>query len=492
MDDFSCNKHTKCCVDLQQKEYSMLIGLIDFFIPTTSVAPNTRHSAEFSSSESKLLYSGALPKGIGVKLTAEIFICSLAQDEIIDYLPAASKSSGTNHKEDRCTYILSTREPLIEFYQSFIPKNSGEKLQSHIFFGLEVENLSAFELTDEQMKNASCGSGISAIGVRVGPNAHNIPIVHVTTFARDWQTDDDNTSGNKSIIGSIVGASASQAANGSRNWTLSVGALITEDKVLNTLSTSLHLDFQDVTIRYDPLSRWLFNLIDILTPLTLKELIPSFNHGKSMTAKPINPSALQSPIETLHLRVTVRQALLDYCAVIRPIKNENGEVLNSGTDFGASSEYISAPRMLVSLGKLVVGTTIISKSHQLGLKIGVSDISLRLTNSILRDNRFELVPLGVNGVFSTIGQNTQLNDRNEIFRPCCRYFEDFIDAHAFVRMGKIRKIEMMLRINGGIKLGQSGEEIDDDSGRIDIAATVDDIYCCGCADSLNILGVSFK
>lgn len=456
--------------------------------------------------------SGVMPKGIGVKLTAEIFLCSLSQDEYRK--PSApsvgkNKSSQPQVQEDRCTYVLSTREPLIEFYSSHSRKDGSDSLESQVYIGLEVENVSAFEFTDEQMKDPLCGQGLSTIGVRVGPGSYNIPIVHVTTFARDWMQQNEPKSpskANQSIMGSVLGEGTDPTSGpAGRKWTLSVGALITEDKELNSINTLLHIDFQDVTVRYDPLSRWLQNVIDIVTPQTLKELMPCYESGVTVMPHETDvssgadytgstdfssPLEFRPPLETLHLRVSVRQALLDYCAINRPIENADGIVISPGTPIDGTGP-IAAPRVLMSLGMMTVGTTFVSTSHQFGLKIGVSDISLRLTNSILRDNRFELVPLDVNGVISTYGLAAQLRARGKSdFRPCCRYFEDFIDVHSFVRMGKIRNMQLMLRLNGGVKRARDGQEVDDESERIDVAATVDDVYCCGCADSLNVFAVS--
>ena len=493
-----------CTLDLQRSEYSLFIGLIDFFVP-----PSPMGSVSADRSGGRTAFTGVMPRGIGFKLTAEIFLCSLCQDEYRKPVPAAGKDgdSKPHVPEERCTYVLSTREPLIEFYSSHNRKAGSNSFESQVFIGLEVENVSAFEFTDAQMKDPLCGQGLSAIGVRLGPGSYNIPIVHVTTFARDWMQPDElkNTpEASQSITGSVCGEGPDSASGRGRKWTLSVGALITDDKELNTSNTLLHIDFQDVTVRYDPLSRWLQNVIDIVTPQTLKELMPHYESGVIVRPHATDVSSGRDiagstelaaapevcpPLETLHLRVSVRQALLDYCAFNRPIENASGVVIIPGTPISGNGP-IAAPRVLLSLGMMTVGTTFVSTSHQFGLKIGVDDISLRLTNSILRDNRFELVPLDINGVLSTYGLAAQLRARGKSdFRPCCRYFEDFIDVHSFVRMGKIRKMQVMLRLNGGVKRARDGREIDDESERIDVSATVDDVYCCGCADSLNVFAV---
>lgn len=474
-------------IDLQQKEYSFFIGLIDLFVPISNVSSKSDSFGASKIGDSNYVADIVLPKGIGIKLTAEIFLCSLAQDEFIQSNSSISEQNIV--KENRNTYVLSTREPLIEFYQSYIPKKSANfsnTFESHIFVGLEVENVSAFELTDDQMKIPHCASGISAIGVRIGPESYNIPIIHVTTFARDWMSPAEDKNPTCTSQETVSGDEI--ITKDSRNWTLSIGALITEDKELNTRNTVLNLDFQNVTVRYDPLSRSLLNFINVVTPLTLKELLPLYNRENN-SVKLLIPKVLQPPAETLHLRVTVHQALLDYCAVVRPSKNYDGSISHPGTLFGAIGP-VSAPRILVSLRKMVIGTTIVSTSHQFGLKIGANDVSLRLTNSILRDPRFELIPLDINGILSTQSLSSQQQARGRDYWPCCRFFEDFIDVHAFVRMGKIRKFDLMLRLNGGVKLARSGEEIDDDSDKIDASATIDDIFCCGCADSLNVLAVS--
>lgn len=475
---------------MHQCEYSLLIGLIDFFVPP-SIAD--KKGSTSSAEPASLIFS----KGIGVKLTAQIFICSLSQNEKND--KPSTVSTGSNLKptgNERLTYVLSTREPLIEFYTSRIPKpnSSSGGCESQIFVGLEVENVSVFEISDSQMNDPQCASGISTVGVRVGAGAYNIPIVHVTTFARDWMVaEEDQVSPSTSDMNAVTSSSIiAGIPTASRNWTLSISALITEDKTLNSLNTLLHIDFQDITVRYDPLSLWLQNVIDIVTPLTLKELIPGYDSRIATPNTHLSKASkdkIKPLLETLHLRVSVRQGLLDYCAIKRPILGPSGEVLDKGTVFDGPGP-ISAPRVLVSLGKLTVGTTFVSTSHQFGLKIGVHDISLRLTNNIIKDNRFELVPLDINGVLSTHGLMAQLVARKiDSFRPCCRYFEDFIDVHAFVRMGKIRKMQIMLRLNGGVKKIGPMEVLDDESEKIDLSATIDDVYFCGCADSLNILAV---
>lgn len=459
-------------VDAHRLDISCIIESVSALIDTITVS-----SSEGANVMPPVSAQPNIISGFGMKVMSEVFVCSL-ESSFREFDHAATDETCRIRESAYC-YTLSTREPLIEVYIGGVnPKDRASVLSKRVYVGLDVENVSFFQVPIKSRDDdAVIAVGLRVVGARASDADFHVPLLHGTGFTsmRSEHSEDED-----------------------RPCVLSIATLISTNASLNTRSTNLSIELRDVVLRYDPLSRWINNFVEVVSPVPLSDMLEQSINGRRQlhALRSVDKSAIvierdvqrdgalegspgSSLFQTLSLSVVVRRALIDYCSVH---SEREGGIERDGLD------PIPASRFLLSIGNLTIGSSIVSKAPQFGLKISASDITIRLSNTIFNDPRFEMVPIDING--------------NIVSANCPNFFvyyhsfEEFLALHAFVRMGTVENLEVMLRTREGgdnfsaadhLATGASDEDV-----RMNVLVSVGGVVFFGCADSLKLLAASLE
>jgi hypothetical protein len=417
--------------------------------------------------------------GFGVKLMSEVFSCSL-QSTFREFDFEANDES-PRVRDNSYIYTLATREPLIELYIGGIsPLDNVSIVSKRVFVGLEVENVSLFQVPFSAQEALNDCTGLRVVGPRACDGDFRIPLLHGSGFGTT----------------EAIPEPTDPLVRPARPCVLSVATLISTNTALSTRSTNLLIELQDVVLRYDPLSRWINNLVDLVALLSLADMLGQTKLQREALRTRRRLQFLMNNVEprerertisgespsnhlfqTLNLSVTVRRALIDYCSLHQ----------QSNSYPGTKTNYLDPMlgfRFLLSIGHLTVGSNIVAKAPQFGLKIGASEITIRLTNSIFRDPRFEMIPIDIHGI--------PVSSSVHNFQAMYQSFEEFLSLHAFVRMGTVEKLEIMLRTKDSGGNGYLTSSGSDGDARMDLSVSVGGVVFFGCADSLQLLVQSIE
>jgi hypothetical protein len=273
----------------------------------------------------------------------------------------------------------------------------------------------------------------SCKGARVPENASTVPLIHRTSLEKSW---------------------ISSNFQRSKHRVLSVRYLSSEELRPESFpshkSSAIHISLKDMTYRFDPAPRW-------------HTQIPRFFSLTSLDSPPPVESPQHSHAVTTfgqtHLSVSVQKLMLDFCQPHLPAPS-------------------SQSRLIVSLGLLTVNSTLISNTPRIGIKIKVSDVSLRLSNRLHQEASWEQSPLGVTGVY--LEEFEEAGDSN-------LDLDSFFDVHGLVIMSTFDHLECRIDLNSDQRnkhvLGHPSAPV------VAVEATAG--VCClyGCADSLLVLTV---
>jgi hypothetical protein len=323
-------------------------------------------------------------------------------------------------------YIFAVRDPLVEIYNSTVSD------VARLYIGLLASDISLYERPANE--DSGTRDMFSCKGARVPQTASAVPLLHRTSLEKSW---------------------ISSNFQRSKHRVLSVKFLSSEELLPDNFpshkSSAIHISLRDMTYRFDPAPRW-------------HTKIPKFfSLTSSGTSTPSGES--QQPVQTsttfgqTHLSVSIQKLMLDFCQPELPTTP-------------------SQSRLIVSLGLLTVNSTFISNTPRIGIKIKLSDVSLRVSNKLLQDARWEQSPLGPNGVY--LEESGEVGGTN-------LDLDSFFDLHGLVIMSTFDHLECRIDLNSDQKNKYtSGQAI---APVVAIEATAG--VCClyGCADSLLVLTV---
>jgi hypothetical protein len=178
-------------------------------------------------------------------------------------------------------------------------------------------------------------------------------------------------------------------------------------------TTSLHLQLQDVTLQYQVSSRWLFDLIALLTSGPSEMDVEDTSDVIAVESGPAKHS-----ITRVH--VTLSHGLFEF---------------STGERTATSADEFSS-RILLSLGLLRLSSNIVSSVTKHTFKVGLRDVSLHLSNQAAanlqdqmghdgqRSEDLEQVAYGIVGF------------RNEIVPSDKFTLDQFLDTNRFVQVGR--------------------------------------------------------
>lgn len=288
------------------------------------------------------------------------------------------------------------------------------------FIGLMASDISLFELPFGGTVGANDNY---SRGARVPENFARVPFLHRTSLEQSWKSNFQR----------------------SKHRVLSVRYLCSEeihaDSFPSHKVSSLHIALKDMTYRFHASPVW-FKKIPQYFTLT--------SH-----ASPVSPDRSSSFGQT-HLNISVQKFMIDFCQPHLP------------------------SRLILSLGLLTVNSTIVSNAPRIGIKLKVSDVSVRLSNRLLLDSKWEQSPLGPHGLYE--------EELHEVDGGSLIDIDSFYDIHALVIMSTFDHLECRIDLNSD----QKNKHFSGDQPRVPVIALEANAgLCClyGCADSLLVLSV---
>ena len=420
---------------LTQREYNCLIAI--------SKAISSSDVTSQSKSPSK--------DGIGAVLDADIALITVCKSA--DYI--YNNPNNVKPDEDKLfSFHMSAVKPVIEIY-------SGD---NDAYISIISEDFSMFEDT---------------------LNEHDIleddikspPFLHRTTLHFNRNYDDPQNLNKKNNLFNGAGfftyaPSISKMKNKSNcvyPHVFSVQILLTDEylgvdtdleaaKVKDTLKTMrFHMDFQDVTLRYNPTSSWLLQVVDILTPVpTGKNYeVRKIKENKKKYKPPSrSQNSSNSPYERTIVSTRIRKGLIDYQCL----------PLNS--------------RSIISVGMLKMSATIVSNCDAFNLKFTLTDFAYYLSNMTSKTyeqspiDRYGKCPDNHDGKSIKVGGPTLLQRHLD--------YDRFIDESNLIQLITIDSLENLVsfQTSTGVALLLS----------INIGVC----YVYACLDSLTLLADTIK
>ena len=302
---------------------------------------------------------------------------------------------------DGCEVHMTAAQPVIEMYSS----------STHTYFGLIAEDFSLFEAKDE------------------------LAFLHKTSFQNIVCLKRGSSDLGMSGVFDRAPSISSAAARG-KCHVLGVQVLLGEEPgELGPVSRNMrfHMDFQDVTLRYDVASNWLVHLVMLLTPVP-----PARVQQLRSSRAGVSTSDASCEVSAVSLRI--RKCLVDYsCAK-------------------------EGSRALLSIGRLKVSSTIVSNTPSFSLKFSVEDFALYLSNRLASKPSLEQRPLARGGAQPDGGKALD--------------FDRFVDENGFAQMSTVERFESLAAFRGP------------DGSALALRVVVDSCFLYLCVDSLNLLSAT--
>ena len=300
-------------LNIKQREYNALISICKM------LTPNTDGDGDDDGG------------GLGIVLKTKMAVIALSQSNYNDM--------DVSNDDDRLCILTTVLMPVIEFYAT-----STESTMS-----MKTENISMYELTRADLDLALSG----------GDAAHDLkPFLHKSTFMPSKVDDDTN----------LYALSFELIFNNEYDI----------DTSTNSKSITFVLMFDDVTLvlsTNDPLSKWLLRFIDILTPLSPKQIIEK-RHG-TFNSKNGRSGNDTKPYEVTNIAVSVNKFLMDFSCT--PLSS----------------------RALISVGNFIISSTMVTNNPTFSLKFSINEFRVRLSNHITRNRELEQSPLLCTGQLSS-------------------------------------------------------------------------------------------
>ena len=380
------------------------------------------------------------------------------------------------------------------------------------YIGLMASDLSLYEMSSAQAeagggRTESCRGArfmdIAKDGGREGMHPmYEIPFIHRTSLETSWMTEDRHLPPTPaaSLSSSTSGMTKSgvvdmnSVLSRSRHRALGVRVLLSEEPsqhmpspsshqsrasaplghshMLSLKSTHIHISLRDMTYRFDPLSRWFNRIPELFTGTHSPAPPPSPNDTASTVSVPAEFSKTR-------ISISVQKLLVDFCQPKLTAYE------------GAES------RLLLSIGKLQLSSTLVSNSPRVGFKFSMDDLSVRIGNRLLRNNLLEQSPIDVDGRYIEEYLDELTLHTASTPSPLPLDLDTFLDAHGIVTMGSIDHLECRLDLNSTYRLppsspvGTSGEKVSGEHATVVLSfeATAGTCYFYGCADSMHLLAV---
>ena len=283
-------------IDVRQREYNALLS-----ISKALTQSNDNNSINTNNNDA----------GLGIVFESSTAVIALSQT---NYNTADSSYTAN---DPVCIFTVASR-PVIEFHVTSVQTS----------ISMKAENLSMYELSMKELESVI--SNNDAAGDLK-------PFLHKSTFSYP-DTVDENRNPHVLSFELIFNDEYDFHTNAS----------------LNSKSVTFMMMFDDVTLAYDPLSKWLLKFVDILIPLSPRQILAKrvgfINHSDSS-------ATYTNPYEVTNIAVSVNKGLIDYSCM----------ALNS--------------RALISVGNLIISSTMVTNNPTFSLKFSVNDFHVRLSNS---------------------------------------------------------------------------------------------------------------
>lgn len=286
------------------------------------------------------------------------------------------------------------------------------------YIGLLASDISLYEMSTVEVLAIE---KVSGRGARVPENYSRVPLLHRTSLEQSWKSNFER----------------------SKHRVLSVRFASSEE--LNSHSfpshqvSSLHISLKDMTYRFHASPVWFTKIPQFF--------IMSSNASSSSSDR-------NSSFGQTHLNISIQKFMIDFC-----------------------QPQISS-RLILIIGLLTLNSTLVSNTPRIGIKLKVSDVSVRLSNKLLLETKWEQSPLGPQSLYE---EELEMNE-DEID------LDTFFDVHTLVIMSTFDHLECRLDLNSD----QRNKHFFGDQPRVPVVALEANAgLCClyGCADSLLVLTV---
>lgn len=532
--DDSCLLHLRAhCVilDMRQREYNTLIAVIKAITETPPIPANEVYepnSPKFNPSNSTTTPSSTSNGGMpfGIILQSDVGSLTLSRCPKMDDVSASelnapshqdvpSSQSGSSSPTDNDVTFYSLHmevvQPVIEMLST----------RQQTYVGIVAEDFAIFETSMSNGPYAEWGErGLPLSRDRDKLNSHALgssdrPFLHRTTL--HVSSTINNTYSSRSRSGSKDTQKHAQEhkedqykdfSGGMRQFSVAPSIssqnserqphvfgfqLLMTDEIpskgndLGTRSMAFHMDFQDVSLRFDPTSSWIMRAVELLTPLTPAQQLEARENRrlkrdkmlrKEQLRKGIDPSLLcqkdrdnthnQSVGKTDHSAPSPKVS----SSKIFEVTRVSVSVRKCLIDYGCQ---LQNSRILVSVGLLTMSSTIVSSSPSFRLKFVVEDFNLFLSNKLLDDASPEQTPLRR---FGTSERARAMQPQSYQKSTVALDFDTFIDAHSFVQIATVDRLENIVSFL--------------DSSGVALALRFTLNQCCmyGCVDSLDVLSAT--
>lgn len=338
VDSVLCVEADSITIDIQQREYNALISICKGFSNSNNNI-NTDNKDDHN--------------GFGIIVNSKTAIIALSQTNY--------KSNINNNVDDHICIFTTVLQPVIEFYVTAF-QNS---------ISMKAANISMYELTIGDLE----------IALAKDDGASDLkPFLHKSTFIGPNLRDEEMSS--HALAFELI-------FNDEYDFTKAT---------LNSKSITFILMFDDITLVYDPLSSWLLRFVDIMTPLSPKQILAKPNDS-------MNHDTAIYPYEVTNIAVSISKCLIDYSCI----------VLNS--------------RSLITVGNLIISSTIVTNNPTYSLKFSVNDFNWHLSNTIIKNILLEQSPLYCTGTLP---------------RQTTQDFDSFLVLNRFVDMFSIDHLENLI------------------------------------------------
>lgn len=353
--------------------------------------------------------------GIGAVLDADIALITVCKSA--DYI--FNNPNSVKPDEDKLfSFHMSAIKPVIEIY-------SGD---NDAYISIISEDFAMFEDTSSDHD-------------LLGDDAMSSPFLHRTTlhFNRNYDNPGNPEKMNNLLNGAgffTYAPSISKMKNKSNGiypHVFSVQILLTDEylgdstdsttvKQSDTMKTMrFHMDFQDVTLRYNPASNWLLQVVDILTPVPIGknyEVLKLKENKKKYKPPSRSKNSANSPYERTIVSTRIRKGLIDYQCL----------PLNS--------------RSIISVGMLKMSATIVSNCDAFNLKFTLTDFGYYLSNTI--STTYEQSPINRYGKHPGNDDNKSMKAGGSTLLQRYLDYDRFIDECNLIQLITIDNLETLV------------------------------------------------
>lgn len=264
-------------------------------------------------------------------------------------------------------------------------------------------------------------------------------------------------------------------------------------------NTSFDLCLSDMTYRFDPHSMWFQYFPEIFDPIGSTDIIPGKRSGSSSDSGAANvsdkdcESFVGPSVATINvfgrtrLSASVNKLLIDCCQpdntedqllrrmnLTHKISSSSPPVDGMGNDGGRQRRHSEThippadSRILLSIGKVAVSSTLVTNSNRVALSANLSDASIRVSNKLVRESLpsgatesgrggnsvgpvgrcIEQSPVDILGYYiEETYYNTSKQSTISLSDDLTIDFDSFVDVHGFVLMGTLDRCQVQIHLN---------------------------------------------